>query len=238
MRIFIILFLLLSSPAWAGDARVKEEPALTPFSASYSTTFKFGWFTLTIDAQRVLKQLDNNQWQLTFDAETNGASFNEKSIFELKDHQITPVEYHFKTGGLLKKTPLNIGFDAQKEQIQDHNKNVTYKDLWQNNIQDNITYIVQASLDLNQGKTRVDYPIFKSHRIKVYSFKVVGEEVIDTEIGQLNTLKVERVKDKKKRTVTAWFAKEHNFQLVRLNESKKGKTTYQIDITQLEESLP
>ena len=228
MRLSLFLTVLLSFSALA------EKPVLTPFSASYSTSYKLGWFTLNIDGSRELKLLDNNQWQLTFNASTNGASINEKSIFDLTENQITPVEYHYKTGGLLNKTPLDIRFDNTGKSITDNNISKTYTDIWQKNIQDNLTYILQASIDLSQGKQELHYPIFKGDYVKLYSFAVVGKEVINTSIGKLNCIKVERIGDKKDRTITAWFAIDYNFQLVRLNESKKGKTTYQIDISDLE----
>ncbi len=232
MRLLIILGVLFSLPIFA------EEPALTPFSASYSSTYKLGWFTLNIDGKRELKQLENNDWQITFDAYTNGASINEKSIFSLQKNQLVPVEYHYKTGGLLNKQPQDIEFNAAKKLIKDTNNNTTYKDIWQENIQDNLSYIVQASLDLSQGKKELQYPILKSDYVKIYSYKVVGEEVINTKIGKLKTIKIERIGDKKDRTISAWFSIDHSYQLVRLNESKNGKTTYQIDISKLEEILP
>lgn len=237
MRIIILLSLLLSLPAFAEET-VIEETTLIPFSASYTTTYKLGWFTLNIDGKRELKQLENNDWQVTFDAYTNGASINERSIFSFNKNQLVPIEYHYKTGGLLNKTPLNIAFDSSKKHIKDNNSNTIYKDLWQENLQDNLTYIVQASLDLSQGKTELHYPIFKSDYVKLYSYAVVGEETINTKIGRLKTIKIERIGDHKDRTISAWFAVDHNYQLVRLNESKNGKTTYQIDISQLEERLP
>lgn len=227
MRLSFFLATFLSFSAMA------QQPVLTPFTASYSTTYKLGWFTLNIDATRELKPLDNRQWQLTFDASTNGASISEKSIFNLDNRQIKPIEYHYQTGGLLNKTPLDIYFNASKKEITDTHINKTYTDVWQKDLQDNLTYILQASIDLSQGKTELHFPIFKSDYVKLYSFAVVKEEVINTQIGKLKTIKVERIGDKKDRTINAWFAVEHNFQLVRLNESKKGKTTYQIDISDL-----
>lgn len=229
MRIFMLLSLFLSLSVTAAT------PALTPFSAHYTTSYKLGWFTLKIDAVRELKQLNNNNWQLTFDASTTGASLNEKSIVYLNDHQLTPVEYHYKTGGLLNKTPLNITFDKTTQTITDNNLKTTYSNLWEDNLQDNLSYMLQASIDLSQGKKELHYPIFKSDYVKTYSFAVSEQEPLKTAIGTLNTLRVERINDKKDRTISAWFAIDHSYQLVRLTESKKGKTTYEINITKLED---
>src|SRR5690554_3867854 len=123
MRLLILIGVLFSLASFADESTLAKEPilaaepTLTPFSASYSTTYKLGWFTLNIDGKRVLKQLDNGHWQITFAASTSGASINEKSIFTVHNNQIVPIEYHYKTGGLLNKTPLNINFDAARKLI-------------------------------------------------------------------------------------------------------------------------
>lgn len=229
-RLFLCLLLSLSSSVYSAE--------LTPFSATYTTQYQLGWLNLKIDGTRTLSKLDDTRWLLTFNAATTGASLAEKSIFSLQGERIIPLEYHYKTGGLLNKKPLDFIFDAAQKTIQDTNQNILYRDLWQDNLQDNLSYMVQASIDLKQGKKVVHYPLMKTDFVKIYSFAVIGEEKIDTQIGPLNTLKVERIDDKKNRTIRAWFALDHDYQLVRLNESKKGKVTYQIDIHQLQELQP
>ena len=64
----------------------------------------------------------------------------------------------------------------------------------------------------------MSYVIADGGRLKHYEFEVIGEEVIDTPVGQLNTIKATRVRDNRDRTSTFWLAKDYDFMLVRFQQ--------------------
>lgn len=206
--------------------------ALTPFSTEYKATYKLGWFSLDIKGVRTLEALEDNRWVLTFDASTTGASLSEKSTFRIEKGQIIPEEYRYQTGGLLTKQSQHQRFDAKSKTIEDLIHNKRYTNIWRLGVQDNLTYILQASLDLAAEKTDLHYEFFQQDKLKKYHYKVVGNEELSTNIGKLKTVKLERM-DSGNRSIFAWFAIEHNYQLVRLAEYKKGKVAYEIDIAKL-----
>lgn len=237
----LLPLLLVSTPAIAaGAAELRPPinsapPTLTPFSADYRTEWKLGWFSIDIDAKRSLQRLANGNWFLSFEAETGAAALKETSEFSLKDGQIQPLEYHYDASGLFNEPDRSLLFLPPLRLVKDLKNNKNYPEAWQQEIQDNLTYMLQAGLDLAAGKTELAYTVFEKKRAKEFRFRVVGEEVINTRIGKLRTLKIEQIRDRKSREVFAWFAIDHHYNLVQLRDKENGKTRYQIDITHLSE---
>ena len=208
-----------------------SQAELKPFTANYTTQWKMGWFTIDIDAQRELKQLDDLRWQMTFEAETNAAKLVEKSVFKLTQGQrIQPLSYQYRASGLFNEPDRTLSFLPQNHTIQDQENNLIYDNIWQEEIHDNLSYMLQAGLDLAAGHTEFTYPVFEKNKNKPFRFQVVGEEELNTPEGTLQTVKVQQIRRKKDREIFAWFAKDKNFLLVKLQDKKKGKTRYEINI--------
>lgn len=208
-----------------------SQTELKPFTANYTTQWKMGWFTIDIDAQRELKQLDDHRWQMVFEAEISTAKLVEKSIFTLSSEQrIQPLDYQYRASGLFNEPDRTLSFLPQSHTIQDQENNLTYENIWQEEIHDNLSYMLQAGLDLAAGHTEFTYPVFEKSKNKPFRFQVVGEEELNTPEGILQTVKVQQIRRKKDREIFAWFAKDKNFLLVKLQDKKKGKTRYEINI--------
>lgn len=208
-------------------------PALHPFTARYTTEWSLGWFSIDINAVRTLRQLPGGHWQLTFEAETSGAGLTETSEFTFSDGQVIPQEYRYRATGLFNEADRTLIFAPALKLVRDLENNREYTKAWNDSVQDNLTYMLQAGLDLAQGATSLSYDVFEKNRSKAFEFEVIGEEPLKTAIGTLNTIKVKQVRRKNNRQIYAWFATDHHYQLVRLSDKKDGKTRYQIDITDL-----
>ncbi len=219
--------------------------SLKPFSARYKTEWKLGWFSIDIEAERNLRQLPSGHWLLTFEAETSAATLKETSEFSFDDGLIKPLEYRYRATGLFNEADRTLLFSPQLRLVKDLENNKDYPKAWENEVHDNLTYMLQASLDLSTLRKdtsspensandhELSYPVFEKKRIKDFQFRIIGEEQLSTRIGQLKTIKVEQIRQKKGREVFAWFAINRGYQLVRLVDKEKGKTRYQIDITDL-----
>lgn len=208
-----------------------SQAELKPFTASYTTQWKMGWFTIDIDAQRKLEKLNDHRWQMVFQAETSAAKLVEKSIFKLSAEQrIQPLDYQYRASGLFNEPDRTLSFLPQQHTIQDLENSLTYEAAWQEEIHDNLSYMLQAGLDLAAGHTEFTYPVFEKSKNKPFRFRVIGEEELKTPEGTLQTVKVQQIRRKKDREIFAWFAKDKNFLLVKLQDKKKGKTRYEIKI--------
>ncbi len=77
--------------------------------------------------------------------------------------------------------------------------------------------------DLLNGQKNFTYQIADGGRLKEYKFMTVGEEMLDTPLGKVNTIKVKRSRENDERVTYAWLAKDWNYLLVRLQQEEKGE---------------
>ena len=215
--------------------QTNRQPLIKPFSADYTTEWKLGWFSIDIDAKRQLKQVAPDRWQLLFEAKTGAAKLRETSEFTLSDRaRIQPLSYQYRASGLFNEDDRTLHFLPSDKSVRDEEKKQTHQQVWQDEIQDNLTYMLQAGLDLAKGKTRFEYPVFEKNKSKPFRFEVIGEETLKTKAGKLRTIKVKQVREKKGREIYAWFAIDKNYLLVRLQDKKKGKKRYEINVTRIQ----
>lgn len=229
IKIVLAAFTCLSVIAHASAT----DELLAPFKASYVTEWSLGWFTLDIEATRTLQRTPDGNWLLTFEAETSAASLKETSEFSLIERQIRPQEYQYHASGLFNEPDRALLFSHPLKLVKDLDNKQTYTNAWETEIQDNLSYMLQASIDLAQGDTTLTYEVFEKNRSKPFRFEVIGEETIDTSIGKLKAVKVKQIRKNNRRELYAWFAKDHHYQLVRLIDKKDGRKRYQIDISTL-----
>ncbi len=202
------------------------------FTAEYNATWTGGWFPINVDAKRSLSHQADGTATLTFEADSAIAGLQEISTFRYLNNTIQPLQYRYLRTGLFKEPDRNQVFDWQKKQIINGNDQSIFSGHWNDLVQDNLSYNVQASIDLQQGKTQFTYPVFDRNKIKNFSFQMVGFEVLNTQVGSLRTVKIEQIEKKKhKKKTYIWFAKDYDYLLVRLQQTQKDGQTYQIDLT-------
>ena len=202
------------------------------FTAEYNATWTGGWFPINVDAKRSLSYQADGTATLTFEADSAIAGLQEISTFRYLNNTIQPLQYRYLRTGLFKEPDRNQVFDWQKKQIINGNDQSIFSGHWNDLVQDNLSYNVQASIDLQQGKTQFTYPVFDRNKIKNFSFQMVGFEVLNTKVGSLRTVKIEQIEKKKNKKKTyIWFAKDYDYLLVRLQQTQKDGQTYQIDLT-------
>ena len=202
------------------------------FTAEYNATWTGGWFPINVDAKRSLSYQADGTATLTFEADSAIAGLQEISTFRYLNNTIQPLQYRYLRTGLFKEPDRNQVFDWQKKQIINGDDQSIFSGHWNDLVQDNLSYNVQASIDLQQGKTQFTYPVFDRNKIKNFSFQMVGFEVLKTQVGTLQTVKIEQIEKKKNKKKTyIWFAKDYDYLLVRLQQTQKDGQTYQIDLT-------
>jgi hypothetical protein len=217
---FILAALSLSASVMAAD--------LQPFSASYTADWKQLPFSGT--AERSLQAQDDGTWKLDFSASMLVAGLNETSWLILHNGDVQPQKYRYARTGLGKSKNIKQNFDWTAQIVTGSDRGTPIKATLIQGVQDKSSYQLALQRDIAQGKTSMSYQVFDGDELDTYDFRVLGEESVETMVGTVDAIKVERVRDptQSKRITILWFAKDWDFLLVRLQQVEKDGKEYQI----------
>lgn len=84
------------------------------------------------------------------------------------------------------------------------------------------------SADALNPASSFTYKVLSRGRVKDYAFKILGEEVIDTPLGSLLTLKLQRVRDDGERKTTFWMAPHWEFLIVKIRQDEEDGEQYEM----------
>ena len=212
--------------AQASDDKTDCDPALTPYTLSYSATYN----GMDISAERQLK-LTNDRYELTTTAKNLFSSIEEEGVFLLDENRgIVDQKYQYKRSILgVKKTETlkyNRETGVANYKTKKKKRQVKLKEGYLNRL----SYQVQLQRDLINQVSPLQYQVISRGRLKEYNFETLGEETLDTPIGKIKALKVRRIREDDERETLFWFAPEWNYLLVQLWQREEGGEDYKIVI--------
>jgi len=221
-RACTLLFTLLLCPFTLASEGPKT------FENQYKT--KLYGFNIVVTNRLSRTQANNFELLFRFDSMLGSIVETSQLTWDSARAQVVPQHYSYKRRGLGKNRDADLQFDwSQKRVINNVNKSAWSMDIKQN-VQDKLSYQLQLQQDFLRGKNNLKYLIADGGRLKDYNFEKVAEEVLDTPLGKVNTIKVKRGRENDTRTTYAWLAKDWGYLLVRLQQEEKG-SAYTLDIT-------
>jgi len=198
--------------------------ALIPFELSYAATYN----GMDINAKRQLK-LESGRYTLSTTAKNMLSNIEEQGEFLVDEcGLIVDQAYKYKRSilGIKKTEKLKYdrktgvaNYDSKKKKRQ-----VTLKDGYLNRL----SYQVQLRRDLINDVSPLQYQVISRGRLKPYNFEVIGEETLETPLGNIKTVKVKRIRKDDDRETFFWFAPQWNHLLVQLWQREKGGEDYKI----------
>ncbi len=151
----------------------------------------------------------------------------ETSIITLEDQKIHSQSYLYKRTGGKKDKYLSIKFDWKSQQINIDNKKQTWSLPAQEHTLDKLNYQLALMLDLKQQNNELNYHIIDGSKLKTYDISIVETETIDTPLGKIATVKLQRQRDgKNKRQTTLWCAPKLNYLPVKIEHIEKDGTKF------------
>ena len=138
------------------------------------------------------------------------STLTERSEWRYENQQLRPLIYSYdRTGDSKKERHLKLIFDWQSRRITDITNKEPWKLVLTNGTQDKLLYQLALVNDLQQGKrTKLEYNVADDGTAKITTFEIVGEERIQTALGEFDTLKLQTSGT---RTTTLWCAKKLNY---------------------------
>lgn len=153
-----------------------------------------------------------------------GSNYQESCEFQVKDGLAVAKDYK---GGRVGKTDYAISYDRVGRKINFDSGDTL--DMPEGYVVDNCMFWFAAALLREEGFTN-DKPIYvvdgKSKRIRGFKLRSKGEEWIDTALGGRKVFKVILERElRPNRTLTFWLSPEDQYLPLRIEESRKSRTT-------------
>jgi len=218
----------LSAASLTGEANATPSE-LNPIAASYSASMDKG-LSINGSAQRTLKQQPDGSWKYDFNVDSFIADINESVIFRWDEGRVVPIEYRYRLDGLMvrdRSRALNFNWPAKSMSGSYDGESFTVP--LAANALDPLGFQLQLRQDLKAGKKEMHYTVADEDDFDEDQFRVIGEEVESTRFGELQTVKVEKVReDDSKRETLMWFAPALDYLLVRLIQVEPDGSRYEV----------
>lgn len=193
---------------------------LKPYHLSYKTTAK----GLSMDLERSLKVTEKGDYLLKNQGKIVLAGFVETSVFEQESSVITPKHYVYQGTGLINKKRELI-FDAEQQIIKSFDDKAWHDLDFNAATYDRVSQLEQLRLSLINGadpKTGFAVEIADRKKIKQYELEYVGEELIETALGLIPTIRFHRGGEDEERESNIWLAPDWDFLLVKTTHVEDG----------------
>lgn len=96
-------------------------------------------------------------------------------------------------------------------------------------VQDVLSLFFQFALTAPPPEGRLSYTVFNGKKLRHYTYQVVGEEMLETALGEVKTLHLERLKDGDGR-FEIWLAVDRHYLPVRILRSEESKVDVELVI--------
>lgn len=191
---------------------------------TFDNLYKAKLYGFNITVTNRLTKTANNQYELLFKADSAIGTITELSKMQWDPVQqtISPLHYSYARRGLSKDRTAELSFDWQNKSVTNNVQKTSWQMDITQKVQDKLSYQIQMQQDLLNGHKNFTYQIADGGRLKEYRFAIVAEELLDTPLGKVNTIKVKRSRENDERVTYAWLAKDWNYLLVRLQQEEKG----------------
>ena len=209
------LILALSLVSFSANAEV-----LKPYHLSYKTTAK----GLSMDLERSLKLTEKGDYLLTNQGKVLLAGFIETSVFEQHNGTITPKRYVYQGTGLISQK-RELLFDDELNTIKSYDKKTWHELEFSPATYDRVSQLEQLRLSLIQGadpKMGFAVEIADRKKIKHYELEYAGEEIIETELGPIPSIRFHRGAKDDERESNLWLAPDWDFLLVKTTHIEDG----------------
>ncbi|MGH8531682.1 MAG: DUF3108 domain-containing protein [Gammaproteobacteria bacterium] len=196
-----------------------------PFSVSYSlytNGLKVG------ESVRALEKDKNGRYVFRSESRSSGIltlflndHVIEKSTWLLSGEDIHPLRYIYRQSGS-KNSVQTVRFDWRAKTIDNREDNKSWRLRLTPNLFDKLVYQIAIMRDLAAGRRSLAYQIVDGGEIKDYRFAYLGEEMVDTPLGQIPAVRLERRQGKSERSTTFWCAIRWRYLPVRVDTTSKN----------------
>lgn len=227
-RILLLATSLGSPLAWS------QTTPLTPHTAEYQVYY--GDIELGKGRYRLEAPTDTGIYNYYFDSalsllilSDDRHLHSEFTLDKAHPNKLLPIRFMHQREGTGPNYQEQTAFAREQGNVYTRYKDEKGKYDYSDTLYDPLMVQLQFRLDIMDGKQPLDYSMVKSNEIDDYEFKILGKERVKLPSGTYDTVKIEVVRDpKKKRKTLFWMAPDLSYLPVRLTHFEKGDK--QLDI--------
>jgi hypothetical protein len=206
-------------------ALAQDVPAATLDNPSlFEATYLARALGMSATAYRAQSSIGENTYRIEnrLTLELLGATVgtvSESSEFRWNGTHVVPLQYCYSQTGLSsREEAVSFDWDAMTAQSTLDDESWTLP--LQTGVQDKLSYSQSIRYDIGaRALTEIAYAVADSDEIDEQVYRVSAREVIDTPLGPLNTVRIDRVRsDDSRRRTTVWLATDWHYLLVKLEQ--------------------
>lgn len=230
-----LIWMLLGSilPALASSNSLAQQ--VLEYSAQYEASAN----GMSASADRSLSRIDEDSYQIVniLEASLLGlsiATLEQRSEFDFSDGQLRPQSYSYELSGISRASD-SIVYNWD-EQIAISSED---EESWQlqlsEGVMDELSYQFALRQRFNSGtiSEEVEFQLIDGDEIEAHQYRLLGDEILSTPLGELNTIKLERIReDSDERTTTIWLARDWNFLLTRIEQISGSGLRIELELEQ------
>ena len=146
-------------------------------------------------------------------------SITERSRWERIDEALLPASYRYERTGKREKE-VSIDFDWSAGTVYNTAAGETWRMQVPDGTVDKLSYLLRLMEDLAAGREDISYDIADGGKLKTYRLRVAGRETLQTDLGEMQTLRVARERPDSDRETTLWMAPSLGYLPVRIEHSE------------------
>ncbi|HQQ62442.1 MAG TPA: DUF3108 domain-containing protein [Pseudomonadales bacterium] len=230
------LVFLLTAPLPTTAAPPPQTTAVTAaapvehhaYTAIYQAVFK----GFPLQATHRLEK-SGNDWFFSSIASGFFGQIEENSTFTFTSKGIVPLHYLYQRSVLGHESENEITYNQVDKIASSSKGDKTYTVKLNGDELDQGTYTTAMRDDLARGINEPCYKVVDGDEIENFCFRNLGHETIDTALGKLDTVVLERVrKPTSPRRTRYWFAPSLDYTIAKLEHQEvKNETAYSLEIT-------
>jgi hypothetical protein len=235
----LALLFALSMPPLAPAATPGQAEPPEPFVVHYNASY--GGFTA--ESVRSLKR-DATTNRYVMVAETsltlvglNLTSIHERSEFLWNDNIAQPLLYSFDQTGLGARS-RGVTFDQDQRELTWTSDGKSGTLPFSEPVFDELTSFMEIRRQLQEGRQDLEFEVADKAEILTYHYQVVGEETLDTPLGEHRTIHLKRIRDAgSERTTEFWLAPDLDYVLLKLRHMEPDGRLVQLNVRSLESDV-
>ena len=215
-----------------GVGSLAQSNELEEFSAYYQANTN----GMRGSAERHLVRQDDDHFRLNISLEARMAAINigdleQVSEFSISDGIIVPHNYSYMVTGITSTSEaVSFNWDADLAlSIEDDQR---WELELESGVLDQLSYQVALALKLKQDSAEdFEFRLVDRDKIETHRYRVVGEEILQTPLGALNTTKLERVREEDNgRQTLIWLADDWDYLLARIEQSNPSGLRIELEL--------